>query len=302
MLRRSALRCSRQMTAEPVSASATLRSYQSFDGVRIVGDDAGPIDAPTVILLHGGGQTRHSWAGAFDRLLAEGYRVISYDARGHGQSDWSKDGAYSLDDRVQDLMTVLKDVSAPFALVGASLGGATSLHAMSLGLPCQGLVLVDIVPEPEDEGIGNIVAFMESGVGGFDSLEEVADAVAAYNPDRPRPSDPSGLMKNLRHRDDGRLYWHWDPLILDNPNVSRGVLRASAQRLSDTRCAPIMVVRGLRSDVVSNAGIAAFKKLIPELEVCDVAGAGHMVAGDRNDAFNEGVLDFLGRVFPSGVK
>ena len=107
-------------------------------------------------------------------------------------------------------------------------------------------------------------------------------------------------MKNLRQGPDGRLHWHWDPRILDNSGVTQSLLREAAEQLSVHNPPPIMVVRGLRSEVVSDAGIAAFRALMPNLEVCDVAGAGHMVAGDRNDAFNEGVLGFLARVFPVG--
>ena len=56
---------------------------------------------------------------------------------------------------------------------------------------------------------------------------------------------------------------------------------------------PSLLVRGLQSDIVSDEGIAQLKKRLPQLEVMDVSGAGHMVAGDKNDAFNEGVIAFL---------
>ena len=49
---------------------------------------------------------------------------------------------------------------------------------------------------------------------GFASLDEVADAIQGYNPHRPRPTNLEGLKKNLRHGDDGRWYWHWDPAFI----------------------------------------------------------------------------------------
>ena len=83
------------------------------------------------------------------------------------------------------------------------------------------------------------------------------------------------------------------PHALEPPDFSDPLLEASrAVRI------PVLVVRGLRSDVVSDAGIAEFRGVIPHLEVCDVAQAGHMVAGDRNDVFNAGALDFLRRHLP----
>ena len=288
------------MTADLDYRHRQTASYVSADGLKIVGDELGPSNAPLVVLMHGGGQTRHSWSGAAEHLASQGYKVRNFDGRGHGDSDWSAEGAYTLDDRVEDLKAVIGDPQGQVALVGASLGGATALHAVASGLSVAGLVMVDIVPDPEEAGIDNIRSFMRSGSDGFATLEEAAEAVAAYNPDRPRPSDPSGLMKNLRHRD-GRLHWHWDPRILDRDNNMQRQVRLSAEKMA-RGCRPTLVVRGLRSDVISDAGIAAFKQLLPDLEVHNVAGAGHMVAGDRNDAFNDGVTAFLGRILPIAEK
>lgn len=279
------------------------KMFRSQDGIRLVGDDLGPPEAPTVVLLHGGGQTRHSWAGAATALADRGYRVLNFDARGHGNSDWSPDGAYSLDDRAADLRAVVADVTAPFVLVGASLGGATSIHAVAQGMAPAALVLVDIVPVPEAEGIARIVNFMRSHPDGFASLDEAVDAVAAYNPARPRPRDPSGLMRNLRRRENGRLYWHWDPQIaITEPREHHQVVQRSAAELASRDDLAVLLVRGLQSEVVSDSGVAQLRSLLPHLEVVDVGGAGHMVAGDRNDAFNTGVIDFLGRHLPLMVK
>ncbi|WEK43870.1 MAG: alpha/beta hydrolase [Candidatus Sphingomonas colombiensis] len=270
------------------------RRYRSADGIELVADVAGPADAPAVVLLHGGGQTRHSWSGAMRDLAGRGYHVISYDARGHGESDWSPTADYALDDRVNDLRAIVETLAQPYALVGASLGGATAIHAAASGLSPAAMILVDIVPEPEHDGIARIVDFMRANPAGFASLDEAADAVAAYNPARPRPRDPSGLLRNLRARDDGRLYWHWDPLTTATPAATHhAVVQRSARALAQRSKMPLMLVRGLKSEVVSDSGVAAFKADVPWLEVADVRDAGHMVAGDRNDAFSASVAAFL---------
>lgn len=76
------------------------------------------------------------------------------------------------------------------------------------------VVLVDIVPNMDLAGASRIHAFMAERVeSGFGSLDEVADVIANYNPHRPRPSDPDGLVANLRRRGD-RWYWHWDPQFI----------------------------------------------------------------------------------------
>lgn len=286
------------LTAE--SPQGRLRKIVSRDQLVLVADDLGPQDAPVVILMHGGGQTRHSWSGAARALAERGYRVINFDARGHGESDWSPAGAYSLDDRVGDLEAIVGQLDQPFALVGASLGGATAIHAVAGAMRPAALVMVDIVPHPEPEGISRIVTFMRAHPDGFATLDEAVDAVAAYNPDRPRPRDPNGLMRNLRQREDGRLYWHWDPrIVAARPQDHHDLVRESAAALPQTGL-PVLLVRGLKSDVVSDSGVAAFRALVPDLEVADVGGAGHMVAGDRNDAFNGAVIAFLERHLPLG--
>jgi pimeloyl-ACP methyl ester carboxylesterase len=185
--------------------------FQTPDGLTLVGNVGGSSKAAAVVLLHGGGQTRHSWAGAMQHLIERGYFVVNYDARGHGDSDWASDGDYSLNALASDLRAVLSSITGPAALVGASMGGMTSFYAVGSAhhTIADALVMVDIALRPALAGVQKIQQFMTGHHEGFTTLAEAAEAVTAYNPGRPRPSDPSGLMKNLRLRKDGRLYWHW---------------------------------------------------------------------------------------------
>lgn len=280
-----------------------VRRYRVPGGIEVEADVGGDPSSPSVILMHGGGQTRHSWGGALRELLRQGFHVINLDARGHGNSDWAPDADYSLQAMASDLRAVIATLSSSPALVGASMGGITALYAVGNGEPtlASALVLVDVVPRVDAAGGKKIGDFMRANADGFATLEEAADAVSAYNPHRPRPKDISGLMKNLRLRDDGRLHWHWDPRFVQNekrmePPQFAEVLLAAADRVR----IPSLLVRGMQSDIVSEAGVAEFRQHLPSLEVFDVAGAGHMVAGDRNDAFNDGVIGFLQRHRPGG--
>ena len=270
------------------------------EGLTIAADIAGPRGAPTVILGHGGGQTRHSWDKAELQLAQAGYFAINYDLRGHGDSDWSPDGDYSIDLRAKDLAQVAAIGSRPVALVGASLGGVTSLVAASHGLEPAAIVLVDIVPKMSQEGVGRIKAFMSANPGGFADLNEAADAVAAYYPERPRPKDVSGLKKNLREGDDGRLHWHWDPRMMEDFRRDPHYLLDLMDAADWTDRVPTLLVRGMKSDIVTEDGVDDLKRRIPALEIADISGAGHMVAGDKNDEFNSAVIEFLTRVMPLG--
>jgi pimeloyl-ACP methyl ester carboxylesterase len=282
------------MTARPVRFSVP-------DGITIAGDAYGDVRHPPVILLHGGGQTRHAWGGTAAALAHEGWQAVATDLRGHGDSEWANDGDYRLEAHVRDLQAVAQQVGQKPALVGASLGGMVGLLAAGESALVSALVLVDIAPRTEATGVERILTFMTAHPDGFATLEQAADAVAAYQPQRPRPSRLDGLKKNLRHGEDGRYRWHWDPAMMSGErrlNATRdpGRLQAAARGIR----IPTLLVRGRMSDVVSAAGAREFLDLCPHAEYVDVSGAGHMVAGDQNDPFTAAVVEFLRRVLPRG--
>lgn len=275
--------------------------FTGRDGNRIAGDRVGDPADPVVVLLHGGGQTRHSWHGTAGRLAEHGWCAHSLDLRGHSDSDWASDGDYSLHAFAGDIAAVVDKLARPVMLVGASLGGMASLALAGDLRPeaVRGLVLVDITHRAEPEGAQRIGDFMRGAPDGFADLDEAVDAVHAYNPHRPRPRDPSGLLKNLRRRDDGRWYWHWDPAFVDGQRRrSEADLMAPEYAVSCARALrqPTLLVRGRLSDIVSDTTVAEFRALVPHAEYIDVSDAGHMVAGDRNDVFAAAVIDFLGVV------
>jgi pimeloyl-ACP methyl ester carboxylesterase len=278
--------------------------FDGHDGVRIAATVVGDPADPPVMLAHGGGQTRHSWHTTTTRLGNAGWYAVSIDLRGHGDSDWAPHGEYAMEDFALDVIAVSRQLGTP-VLIGASLGGSSSLAALGRTRddPCgSGLVLVDIAPHVEQSGANRILSFMaENMEDGFATLEDVADAVHAYNPHRPRPTDLSGLRKNVRQRENGRWYWHWDPKFMtirppDDEARSRRIRPDLLDDAARSLTVPTMLVRGRQSDLLSEQGAREFLELVPHAKYADVGGAGHMVAGDRNDVFNDAVMGFLAEI------
>ena len=265
----------------------------------IIASEWGDNTNPLVIMLHGGGQTRHSWKGVAAKIANLGFHVIAHDLRGHGESFWDSDGDYTFDAHRDDLVRIIQQLGKKANLVGASLGGMISLSLaghVEESKHCSGLIMVDIGMRPNDEGSDRIVEFMRSGAKGFASVEEAADAVSGYLPHRERPKDISGLKKNLRLKEDGRYYWHWDPLFLTDRTGMGEVreerfrqLENSAKRIS----VPTLLVQGALSDILTIKEKEEFLNAVPHAKFAEIQQATHMVVGDKNDIFAEAIVDFL---------
>jgi len=279
----------------------TTVQFRGADELTLVADEWNKVantsgERPAILMLHGGGQNRYSWKNTGQVLADRGFHVVALDSRGHGDSDRSPTADYSVDSLGADTLRVIDQIGGPTVLIGASMGGLTGILAAHQAGPevITKLVLVDVVPRFEKDGSARIRDFMFSGVDGFDSLEQAAEAVSAYLPHRAKPRSPEGLKKNLRLRD-GRWYWHWDPAFLtkpaDDPFVRMDMLEQAAIDLRS----PILLIRGKLSDVVSPEGVQDFLTKVPRAEFVELSDAGHTAAGDDNDAFTEAVVEFVNR-------
>lgn len=275
--------------------------FVGYGGLRLTADVGGHPAGACVVFSPGAGQTRHAWSRSAEHLAACGYRVVSLDLRGHGDSEWAADGDYSIEAFTGDLLAVVATLQGPLVLVGASIGGIASLLAAAHrpAADIRGLVLVDVVPDMRPTGLNRIREFMSAGAAGFATLEDAADAVARYLPRRPRPPSPAGLARNLRRGDDGRWYWHWDPAFHagSRQRAENGMLK-KMEAACPSISIPTLLVSGSLSEVVDETGARQMLHLIPQARWVNVRDAAHMVAGDRNDVFDFEIDQFLAHVAP----
>ena len=283
--------------------------FKGASGNTLVADVFGDAGQP-VLLLHGGGQTRHAWGRTAEHLARAGAHAYALDQRGHGDSEWVADGHYAFTDYADDAAAVARALAKrsgmlPIA-IGASLGGVSALLAEGAAersgkAPLfAAIVLVDVTPRVDQGGVARIQGFMRArATEGFATIAEAADAVAAYLPHRKRPRSHDGLRKNLRLHPDGRWRWHWDPRTLEGERSfaqDHRVLEAALIDAARAITIPTLLVRGGASELVKEAHVREFLELVPHADYIDVAEARHMVAGDSNDRFSDAVLDFVGRL------
>lgn len=279
---------------------APRKLWIGAEGLVIAGDCWGDPHRQHIYLLHGGGQTRHSWKDTGERLGDLGYFAVSYDARGHGDSDRAAGRShYTTDLMIDDLVAVARALDdGPPVLIGASMGGICSMIAVGeRRIEASALVLVDIAPVIETAGRDEVHSFLAAGLKGFGSLDEVAAAIANYQPHRKRQRRLDSLAKNVRRGEDGRYYWHWDSewyrSLLERPDLLPRRIKAA-----QTIDVPTLLVRGRMSNVLSKAGARAFLNQCPQADYVDIQNAAHMVTGDNNDVFFEAISAFLARLLP----
>lgn len=283
------------MEAEKASIEQALRRLPVGDDLSLAVETRGPDHGPPIVFAHGFGQSRHAWTRAAESLADRGWRTIAFDARGHGDSDRMKDGRYALAQFVDDLLAVALSLDTPPVLVGASMGGLLGLVAAGETRPdpFRALVLVDITPRWETAGVERMLGFMRAHPRGFASLDEAAEEVAAYLPQRRRRKDRYELAQLLRSGADGRLRWHWDPAMLDT--VAREGERHQQRLLNAARNieVPTLLVSGGRSDIVSEATVKEFLDAVPHATHVQIPHATHTLAGDDNAAFAAAIEPFL---------
>jgi pimeloyl-ACP methyl ester carboxylesterase len=244
------------------------------DGVRIHYEVAG--DGPALILTHGYSSTGAMWAGQIEPL-ARHFKVITWDMRGHGESDYPQDpAAYSEEATVADMAALLDVVGAKDAVVGGlSLGGYMSLafHATH-PQRTRALLIVDTGP-----GYKN------------DQAREGWNANAIKRAERfetdglPDPAKVGAEVRLARHRDATGL-----------ARAARGMLTQRNARVIESLpniAVPAVVIVGA-DDTPFLAASDYMAAKIPGAKKVVIAGAGHSANLDQPEAFNTALLDFLG--------
>jgi 3-oxoadipate enol-lactonase len=233
------------------------------DGVVLDGEQAG--EGPPVVLLHGLSATRRNVVQGSRHLIKRGYRLIAYDARGHGAS--SPGASYDYADLVDDLEAVLEHLGIDrTALVGSSMGAATAM-AFTLEHPERVAALVQITPA--------YTGYARTGDVDGDSWERMASELDRGGVDAfVEVAQPEGLPERwreiAREATRQRMERHDDPAAV--AAALRQVPRSVAWKGLDVLCdleVPVLIV-GSRdeADSLHPLGVAEeYDRRLPRSEL-----------------------------------
>jgi len=268
--------------------------YVHANGLKFHYLEWGSAEKPPLVLLHGVGQTCHTW-DLFAAAMAPYFHVMAFDQRGHGDTDWAADKDYSRKTMVSDVLAFTRALGLDrFFLTGMSMGGANSL-SFTANHPerVEALVVVDIGPRVETKGVQHIRDFMTT-YREFNNLEEAVQVIHRYNPRRSlEVIRQFTVVYNLKQLPEGKWTWKYDPYFSDGHrrvDVKQMQTELTAE-VAKIRC-PTLVVKGGESDVFSLDGARSLQEAIPDSEFALVPGAGHSVMGDNPPGFEAAVRAF----------
>ncbi len=268
--------------------------YVEANGLKFHYLDWGNPDNPPLVLLHGVGQTCHTW-DLFAAAMSPHFHVMAFDQRGHGDTDWAPDKDYSRKTMVKDAEAFTTALGLDrFFLTGMSMGGANSLAFTGQNPDrVEALVVVDVGPRVENKGVQHIRNFMKD-FREFDSLDDAAAVIHKFNPRRPlEVIRKYTVVYNLKQLPSGKWTWKYDTYFSEGH--SRGDVKQMEQELSTEvkkiSC-PTLLVKGAESDVLSLDGARLLQAAVPGSEFALIPGAGHSVMGDNPPAFEAAVREF----------
>lgn len=246
------------------------------------------------MLLHGGGQSAHTW-DALCLAMGPRFRCLALDQRGHGDSQWSGPGAYAITDHARDIGAFVQALHLHRPLVvGMSMGGVNAIaYAADHSSEIRGLVCVDIGPEAQLEPVRRLMQGLDS-YRRFSSPEDAALRLANLGARR----DPSllrdTLLLNLRQQEDGSWTWKYDP---------RTLVGLTAEEIMEARrplwdvlhriTCPVLVVRGQDSEIFSEGDAERFAGALRRSHRVAVPRARHSVQTDNPLALAEVITKFF---------
>ena len=267
----------------------------------------GPGTEFPIVMLHGIRGFGETFSGVA-QALQPNYRVIAFDQRGRGDSDWDPKRDYYTDTYVADLAAVVDHLGLQqFDLLGHSMGGINAIVYASLYPDrVRKLVIEDAGPGAFESSPGaqRIRQELANTPDGFESWEAASAFMRALRPTITEEACQQRLRSMLKPTPEGRWTWRYD-----NAGIAATRLQPDAARVVDLRphvariACETLLLRGHKTDYLQAEMAQAMQALNPRITCQEIAGAGHYIHDDQPAEFNEAVRNFLTspQTFPAPV-
>lgn len=254
----------------------------------------GAPEAPAVVMLHGLTGHARTWDEAA-RALADRWRLLCLDQRGHGDSDPAADGDYSDTTMAADLAAFVEALGLRrFSLVGLSMGGRVAIAYAGLHPGrLERLVIVDIGPDIAPAGRARVGAMMAQSPERFATVDEAVIHMRAANPRYSEGMLRDRATHGLRLLPDGGYTWKYDRALRDAIRAGRMRPAIDLWPLWAAIDCRTLVVRGTESDILTAETAKRMLDRLPTARLVEMPDAGHTVPGDQPAAFNALLREFL---------
>lgn len=244
--------------------------FIEVNGIRLHYLDWGSPGKPPFIMLHGISRVAHQ----FDHIapvFAPNYHVIAIDMRGHGDSGWSPEGAYVVEDYVKDLEAFVDKLNLRgLTLLGNSTGGRVvqvyaGLHPDRMSR----LIVEDVGPERTNEIASAFTRQVQAEANGWASEDELVASLVKTNAKTPESILRAYAHFGSKRREDGRVVWKRDP------NLAKGFVPTELWRfVRQIKCPTIYIIGGA-SRIVPVETQQKLKEALPDVQVIVMPGLGH---------------------------
>jgi esterase len=271
--------------------------FQTAGGIKLHYLDFGGDAKPVLVCIHGLTGNAHNFDALAPHLAAR-YRVLAIDVRGRGESQWGPPLDYNPQVYVSDLKEFLDALGVKRAtLIGTSMGGVISMMFAG-GYPesVAQLVLNDIGPDIDPAGLARIMAYVSQAPERFKDMAEVRAYYRETYPPAVKLSDEAlteWVRWSVKPAEGGGLVWKMDPAVRRPPRGGSAARPIDLWLHYNRVMAPILIVRGVESDILSRETAARMLKVQREVRLVEVPGVGHAPSLVEPEAL-AAISDFLG--------
>ena len=273
-----------------------LDRFQTAGGLQLHYLDFGGQGKPPLVCVHGLTGNAHNFEALVPHLKAR-YHVLALDVRGRGDSQWGPAADYNPQVYVSDLKEFLDALGIKrVSLIGTSMGGIISMMFAG-GYPesVERLVLNDIGPDIDPAGLMRILAYV---VDAPDHFADMAEVLAYYRTTYPPAANLSDaaltewVRWSVKPAEGNGLTWKMDPAIRQPPRGGSAARPIDLWLHYNRVMAPILVVRGAESDILSRETAARMLMVQRGVRLVEVPGVGHAPSLVEPAAL-EALTDFL---------